>query len=152
MKKLLMLAVLSSALFLGGCDSSSANATQSAETNVAETIIGTSLVNGVKVDLISVSHIEDESRDDKKVLYIFEVKGENTSSVSKGLGASDFVLKTTEDKEITNDGTLASFGDEIMPGENLAGKVYFWVGKNEDPKELVYQPTEEDTYTWKLKE
>lgn len=152
MKKLLILTALSCVLFLGGCDSNSGNTAKPTEVDDIASVIGTSLVNGIKIDLVSVSHVEDTSSDDKKLLYIFEVNGENTSSVSKGLGASDFVLKMADDKEVVNDGTLASFGDEIMPGDNLAGKVYFWVEKDKEPKELVYQPTEEDTYTWKLEE
>lgn len=151
MKKLLLFVALSSALLLSGCDSGSTKTAQQTNTDDT-TIVGTSLVNGVKVDLVSVSHLEDAASEDKRELYIFEVTGENTSSVTKGLGAADFVLKTKDDQEVTNDGTLASFGDEIAPGKNLSGKVYFWVEKDKEPTELVYQPTEEDTYTWKLKE
>ncbi|EUJ33812.1 hypothetical protein MFLO_01250 [Listeria floridensis FSL S10-1187] len=110
-------------------------------------------VDNMKITLENsdVSKVSNKNDSGEKV-YSFKVKGENVSNDQKGLGTTDFVLKTSDGKTVAPDYSYASFGDSFEKGESLTGTVYFVLKKDIKPTELQYKPADDVAATWEVKE
>ncbi|MBO0481018.1 DUF4352 domain-containing protein [Candidatus Enterococcus courvalinii] len=112
----------------------------------------TSVAEGIRFTISQPKKEKKQELGKEKILYTFQVKGENVSSNSKGLGSIDFVLETTDRKEVDIDPTMATFGDELKPTKSLSGPVTFSLNKTEKPKKLIYKLGDKKTAEWDVKE
>lgn len=85
-----------------------------------------------------------------KTLLTFSVKGTNITPFPKGLGATDFSLKTKEGKKVPISENMSAFGDEILTGKSLSGEVYFEVPNKAVGGTLQYKLKNKVISEWKL--
>ncbi|EOD7438602.1 DUF4352 domain-containing protein [Enterococcus faecium] len=142
-----------SALFMGllltGCGGHQATPTTTTTTS-SEVKEESVIVNGLELTLSGFSQKEMVTANQKKQqVYVVHVKGKNVSSSDKGLGAIDFVLKTTDGKTHQVTSELASFGNELQNSKSIEGDLYYSLSKNEKPKMVEYKPTDKVLYSWK---
>jgi hypothetical protein len=146
-------ALCSITLFIGGCSPSTPAKTTASSTD-AETVQAdnTVIVNGLE---LSVDQFEQKTMVDEEgkeqTVFSAHVTGMNVSGGEKGLGAIDFVLTTTDDKEHEVTADLASFGNSLDSGETIEGDLYFSVEDKETPKTIAYKPADDALYTWDIK-
>lgn len=141
-------------VLLGAC--SGDNAAEKEQKNQTEKTSEKNLANksqvvdGLKITIKKQEENEKVEGKKKENLYTFTIEGENASSVKKGLGSIDFVLKTKDKKEVKLDDSLATFGNELKSGEKLSGKVSF--ATNKAPDKLVYKPNGKELAEWSVNE
>ncbi|MBC1521344.1 DUF4354 domain-containing protein [Listeria aquatica] len=106
------------------------------------------VIDGIRIK-VEQRHIDEKVKNQKtQLLYTFVISGENVSSVNKGLGSIDFILKTKSGKEVRVDSSMAMFGDEIEPGKRIKGKVSFALDKKQIGTKLVYKPVNKELAEW----
>lgn len=159
MKKYLVATIVCSAIILSGCQSnknkeeSNNNFSQdkTEKTLTSDKGIGkTTVIDGVE---ISVSNLQNNSISNdkgKKSLCSIEVKGKNISSFTKGLGAIDFKLVTTDGKRHDVSNNYNVFGSEIDTDKDIKGTLYFELSDKETPSKLEYTPNDKALMIWNL--
>lgn len=142
---------------LSGCSTTAAetNTDGTADTSGAVSIGNQPENNGIVVEGLKVSldqvEINEATKDgETKKLYTFTVTGENLSSDNKGLGSIDFQLETKNHERVELDYTLATFGNEIKPGESLTGKVSFMVDEDDQANKLLYVVQDKTLAEWEI--
>lgn len=91
------------------------SATDNKKVTASEPVV----VNGIQLTLDKQEVTKAISKDQKEQnLYTFRVTGKNVSSINKGLGSADFILKTKDNKTLETDYNYAAFGGEIQPEKN----------------------------------
>ncbi|WP_260484685.1 DUF4352 domain-containing protein [Listeria booriae] len=156
MKKMMICLGLSSFLLLGACSNNTDTAGTTKDTSEkqtqtqkkAEDVSIDKIVDGIKIKVNKPEIDEKILKNKIQNLYTFTISGENASSVAKGLGSIDFVLKTKDGKMVELDHTMAMFGDEIKPGKKIEGKVSFALDKNQTPAQLLYKPADKVLAEW----
>lgn len=145
MKKLISLLCLAALMLLAAC---SVDAEEKKTSTKEKTII----VEGLQLDLTKQQVTPSLSKDKKEQkVYLFTITGKNLSTMKKGLGSADFVLKTKDGKQLAPDYHLASFGSEIQPNKSLTGNISFTLKKDQQADKLIYQLNNKDITSWKAK-
>lgn len=110
------------------------------------------VIDGLEIQFSEVKTTDIVTqKDDERILYTFPVTGKNLSSVSKGLGATDFKLVAMDGKTYEIDHSFVIFGDSVAPGERIEGELNFSLEGKTLPEKLTYQPTDKVVKTWKIK-
>ena len=146
MKKILVSMGLSLILLLSACSGNTS------DIDKAETVKTTksTIVDGIKLKVIKQELDEIKIEGKTKQLLTFTVSGENISSIERGLGSVDFVLKTKDGKEVDVDPSMVMFGEAISPGKILEGKVVFTLNEKQTATKLIYKPLEEALAEWEV--
>lgn len=146
--------IFSMTLFLGGCSTASqSNASASSTSSAISTKKDQSvIVDGIEltVDQFSQKKMVDNKKKEQTV-FTAHVTGKNVTGASKGLGAIDFILKTSDGKEHQVSTDLSSFGNDIDTAKTIEGDLYFTLGKNDSPKTIEYKPADKVLYSWTVK-
>ncbi|EUJ31340.1 hypothetical protein MFLO_08947 [Listeria floridensis FSL S10-1187] len=71
------------------------------------------VVNGMELTVSQEKTRSVKAGKQIKDLYGFKIRGENISNAKVGLGSIDFVLLTSDGKEVSIDDSLETFGNEI---------------------------------------
>lgn len=107
------------------------------------------VVNGIQLTLDKQEITKAISKDQKEQnLYTFRVTGKNVSSINKGLGSADFILKTKDNKTLETDYNYAAFGGEIQPEKTLSGPVSFMLNKDQKATKLIYRIGKKEMMSW----
>ncbi|MBC1936805.1 hypothetical protein HCA69_10535 [Listeria grandensis] len=163
MKKTVLISCIIAVGLLGGCslaesekiDQVNQGTNQTKQVDKQEKVAD-DLNKPVVVDGIELTVKQEETTDMKKGdltnrLYSFSISGKNISTTKKGLGAIDFLVKTTNGKKIKVDDSLETFGNEIEKDKTITGRAYFSVGANEKVSEIEYKPADDVLMVWKIK-
>lgn len=161
MKKMLMLISFSSILVLGACSAKdnnlskpNNNTTQTTNQKETDNKFNKSIVaNGMEITVKKLKPVDSANGSSKssKNLYGFDILGKNISSgTKKGLGAIDFILKTTDGKTHKIDDTVNNFGNEVSEGRVVSGKAYFSINKDKTVESLQYKPLNKVLISWQL--
>lgn len=120
-------------------------ATDNKKTAKSEPIV----VNGIQLTLDGQEITKAISKDQKEQnVYTFRVTGKNVSSINKGLGSVDFILKTKDNKTLETDYNYTAFGGEIKPEKSLSGPVSFTLNKDQKATKLIYRIGKKEMMSW----
>lgn len=161
MKKIVMLISFSAILLLGACSVNGKNATKNKDNTTQTTksketnnkLNKAIVANGMEITVKQLKTVDSGNGSSKsdKDLYGFDITGKNISSgTKKGLGAIDFILKTTDGKTHKIDDSVNNFGNEVTEGKRVSGKAYFSIKKSETVEALQYKPIDKVLISWKL--
>ncbi|EUJ47792.1 DUF4352 domain-containing protein [Listeria rocourtiae] len=121
------------------------SATDNKKVTASEPVV----VNGIQLTLDKQEVTKAISKDQKEQnLYTFRVTGKNVSSINKGLGSADFILKTKDNKTLETDYNYAAFGGEIQPEKTLSGPVSFTLNKDQKATKLIYRIGKKEMMSW----
>lgn len=111
------------------------------------------VADGVEITVKQLKTADAANGTDKstKSLYGFKISGKNmTSDPNKGIGAIDFVLKTTDGKVHQIDDTVTNFGKAIEEGQTVSGNAYFSIDKDQKVAKLQYKPSDKVLISWPI--
>ncbi|STE38080.1 DUF4352 domain-containing protein [Enterococcus mundtii] len=156
-KKLYYLSLLAAPFILAACNTSESTSDSTSDSkNVSinqknensSEVLETQFANYLEITPENVRMVADGSDSKKKILMI-DIKAVNTSAETTGIGAYDFLLKST-DKELTPYENAENFGLDIESKKEATGVLSFQVDSNENEFTLSYKPHGKELASWKL--